>query len=334
MKRKIWMRATMLLLAVLIALPMNVFAVTESASGTYVGGLTSVSVPKNAGSTTDTVTVHVRIPESWGRNPYLWAWEISTDEDAFAQWPGKPMVWDGEWYIIEIPSWCDGIVVNDGKDMQTMDLSVTKGRDVWIVVNSYYDCDISYLFSDVSQNAWYYDAVEFTVNRGYFSGYKSGKFGPEYKITREDFVVVLARIEGVNLSKYSGRTAFSDVPAGSYYEAAVKWASTTGVVMGYQNGKFGVGDKLTREQLVTILYRYAQKKGCDMSVNAASLAKLKVFKDYGSVSSYARTALAWALQRGVIGGLNATTLGPQNTANRAQVAQILMNISKNKILPI
>lgn len=188
-------------------------------------------------------------------------------------------------------------------------------------------------FPDVSTNAWYYNAVVFAVENGYFSGYKNGNFGPNDEITRQDFVVVLARIAGVDLSKYSGRTVFKDVPAGSYYESAIKWASSTGVVSGYNSGNFGVDDKLTREQLVTILYRIAKKLGCDVSVSLMDKAKLAQFQDVDEISSYAIESLAWALDKGVISGLNKTTLAPQRTATRAQVAQILMNIYNNNVIP-
>lgn len=223
--------------------------------------------------------------------------------------------------------------LHDYKSVVTYPTATKNGYTTYTCKLCGYRYVAQYTFPDVRNTAWYYNAVEFAVREGYVSGYKNGNFGPADAITRQDFVVILARIEGVNLSKYSGKTSFKDVPANSYYAKAIQWASSTGVVAGYNSTKFGVGDELTREQLATILYRYAQKKGCNMSVSSASMNKLKGFSDYSKSSSYARTALAWALQNGVIGGLNETTLGANRTANRAQVAQILMNISKNKVIP-
>ena len=193
---------------------------------------------------------------------------------------------------------------------------------------------VKYTFPDVPTTLWSHDAIDFAVIKGFFTGYKSGKFGPTDSITRQDFVVVLARIAKVDLSKYAGRTKFSDVKAGDYYESAVKWASSNGIVNGYNNGKFGVGDKITREQLVTILYNYAKKMGYSTSVPSNAAAKLNAFKDAGKVTSYAKPAVIWALNKGIISGMTETTVGPQENASRGQVATILMNISKKGIMPI
>ena len=192
----------------------------------------------------------------------------------------------------------------------------------------------NYTFPDVPSSLWSYNAIEFAVAKGYFSGYQSGKFGPTDNITRQDFVVVLARLAKVDLSKYSGRTGFPDVKAGSYYEKAVKWASSNGIVSGYNNGKFGVGDKITREQLVTILYNYAKKMGYNTSVPSNAVAKLSAYTDAYKITGYAKPAVIWALNKGIISGMTATTVAPQNNASRGQVATILMNISKKGIMPI
>ena len=190
-----------------------------------------------------------------------------------------------------------------------------------------------YYFPDVSKNAWYYNAVQFAVKKGYFSGHGNGNFGPDEGITRQDFVVVLSRIEGADLSKYSGQTSFRDVPANAYYAKAIHWASSNQVVMGYNDTEFGVDDQITREQLVTILYRYAMKKGCDMSVTGSGEAKLNSFADKNKVGTYAKPACIWALEKGVLSGKNPTTFDPTGTATRAEVAQILMNISVRNIIP-
>ena len=189
-------------------------------------------------------------------------------------------------------------------------------------------------FPDVNAKEWYYPGVKFAVSKGYFSGYQSGNFGPNNKITRQDFVVVLARIAKVDLKKYAGRTGFPDVKAGDYYEAAVKWASSQGIVNGYKNGNFGVGDQITREQMVTILYNFARKNGYDVSVPESAAAKLSKYTDAYKITGYAKPAVIWALHKGVISGMTATTIAPQNTASRAQTATILMNISKKGIMPI
>ncbi len=95
-------------------------------------------------ATGDTVTVHARIPESWGTNPCFWAWKMADNTNAFTAWPGELMTQDGEWYTIEIPSWCDGVIVNDGGSTQTADLTIETGKEVWIDVFSFDNCVITY----------------------------------------------------------------------------------------------------------------------------------------------------------------------------------------------
>ena len=188
-------------------------------------------------------------------------------------------------------------------------------------------------FPDVQRNAWYYNAVEFAVAKGYFSGNGDGTFAPGKNITRQDFVVVLSRIAGADLSKYSGKTNFTDVPSNAYYAKAIHWATNNGIISGYNATTFGVGDSLTREQLVTILSRYAQKKGVNVTPDAVALAKMNTYSDANKINPYMKNAVAWALANKVISGMNETTIAPQGNATRAQVAAILMNINAYKVIP-
>ena len=188
-------------------------------------------------------------------------------------------------------------------------------------------------FPDVKSNAWYYKAVKFAVGKGYFSGNDDGTFAPGKNITRQDFVVVLSRIAGANLSKYSGKTNFADVSANAYYAKAIHWATENGIIAGYNASKFGVGDSLTREQLVTILSRYAQKKGVNVTPTAAAINKMNSYSDANKVNPYMKNAIAWALQNRVINGMTDTTIAPQGSATRAQVAAILMNINAYGVIP-
>ena len=108
------------------------------------------------------------------------------------------------------------------------------------------------IFSDVSASEWYNNAIMYAVGRGIINGYGgTNNFGPGDNIQRQDFMVILAKLDGVDLTQYGNKkSAFSDVPEGSYFEAAVNWGAEKGIVNGYANGKFGTGDKITREQLV------------------------------------------------------------------------------------
>ena len=188
------------------------------------------------------------------------------------------------------------------------------------------------IFPDTDKNGWYNDAVTYAVGAGIMSGYSNGKFGTSDSIQRQDFLVMLARYEGVNLDNYSKKSKFSDVARGGYYEAAVNWGAEMGIVTGYDNGKFGVGDKVTREQLVTFLYRYAKYKGVNTTCTTAEKDKVKnTYSDYKNVSYFAQNAVIWAVTNGVIGGKTPTTIAPQGNAQRCEVAKIMYNIFLNDI---
>ena len=215
-----------------------------------------------------------------------------------------------------------------GTPEQWKAIEIDEGNEVLYGVPMYF-----VRFPDVRDNTWYYNAVEFAVEKGYFSGNDDGTFAPSKNITRQDFVVVLSRIAGANLSKYSGKTGFADVPANAYYAKAIHWATDNGIISGYNATTFGVGDSLTREQLVTILSRYAQKKGVNITPDATALDKMNSYKDASKINPYMKNAIAWALQKKVISGMNGDSIAPQGNATRAQVAAILMNINAYKVIP-
>jgi hypothetical protein len=118
----------------------------------------------------------------------------------------------------------------------------------------------------------------------------------------------------------SGEIAFADVKSGEWYTDAVLWASKNGIVSGYDNGAFGTNDPVTREQMATILYRYAGYKKYDTAVTG----DLTAYTDADSITPYALPAMKWANARGLITGRTASTLEPSGTATRAEVATILM----------
>ena len=196
--------------------------------------------------------------------------------------------------------------------------------------------EICAIFPDTNLSNWYGDAVTYAVGRGIMSGYGNGNFGPADSIQRQDFLVILARFDGVDLSQYTGKSQFKDVQTGSYYAAAVNWGADKGIVIGYQNGCFGVSDVITREQLVTFLYRYASYKGIDVSYSNTTKAEAKgKYKDYSQVSDWSLDCVLWALENSVINGKNANTssptIAPQGNAQRCEVAQIMYNIFKNNV---
>ena len=214
-------------------------------------------------------------------------------------------------------------------------------KDLKYTVKFNYDCinDISgtitwsktqkakTIFPDTYAGDWYNDSVTYVVGAGIMSGYQNGKFGTSDSIQRQDFLVMLARYEGVDLEEYSYKSRFSDVARNSYYEAAVNWGVEKGITTGYDNGKFGVGDKMTREQLVTFLYRYAKYKGVDVSYTATQkIVVNRQYTDFKNVSPFSQDAIIWAVSNGVIGGKTPTTVVPQGNAQRCEVAKIMYNI--------
>ena len=172
------------------------------------------------------------------------------------------------------------------------------------------------IFTDVAEKAWYHDAVEYAVTNGLMKGVGNGKFDPEGSMTRAMLVTVLWRYEG---EPAEGENTFIDVPDGTWYTEAVAWAAANGVVGGVGNGKFEPEGNITREQMATILFRYAQKKGIDTSKRG----ELSGFPDSGKVSSWAKDAIQWAVAEDIINGSDGKLL-PQGNATRAQVATLLM----------
>ena len=179
-------------------------------------------------------------------------------------------------------------------------------------------------FTDVASGAWYYEAVYYAADHGYFQGISDTLFRPDGSMTRAMFATVIGRMAGVDESKYTG-SAFSDVPEGEWYSAYVKWASENGIVSGVGEGRFSPDSEITREQMAAMLYRYAKFTGADTS--SISDTVFNGFADKDTVSAYAKEAMIWATSEGIISGTG-SGLSPKSNATRAQVAQILMNYAE------
>ncbi|MEG1240865.1 MAG: S-layer homology domain-containing protein, partial [Oscillospiraceae bacterium] len=171
-------------------------------------------------------------------------------------------------------------------------------------------------FTDVTANDWFYDAVMAATANGWFSGTSDTTFSPYTPTSRGMIATILHRMEG---TPKADTASFDDVAADAYYANGIAWAEANGIVSGYGNGNYGANDSITREQLATILYRYAGYKGYDVSKTAA----LDSFTDGKSVSGYAKEAMSWAVGSGLISGRGNSTLAPTATATRAEAARIL-----------
>ena len=150
------------------------------------------------------------------------------------------------------------------------------------------------------------------------SGVGGGRFDPNGFSSRAMVAQVIYNMEGSPAT--AGVSGFSDVLAGQWYTNAVTWNVSAQIVKGYGNGLFGTNDNVTREQLVVLLYRYAQYKGYGTSASGS----LAAFVDSASVSDWATQAMSWAVANGIINGKDGSRLDPQGTATRAEMAKILM----------
>ena len=177
-------------------------------------------------------------------------------------------------------------------------------------------------FLDVPATAWYYNAVKYVADRGLMAGTGENFFQPDIDMTRAMLVTILYRLEH---QPAVGSSSFTDVPAGQWYTDPAAWASASGIVVGYGDGRFGPSDTVTREQMATILYRYAQYKGYTTS----DTGSLDRYADADQVSDWAQSAMVWANVNGLITGNTATTIHPLGYASRAEVATILMRFLEN-----
>ncbi len=174
-------------------------------------------------------------------------------------------------------------------------------------------------FTDVPKGQWYHEAVDFVVDANLMNGISETSFAPNATASRAMVVTTLYRMAGS--PEVNGENNFTDLTQ-DWYAAAVQWAVETGVTTGYSETIFAPNAPITREQLATMLYRYA--KACGMDVSAQ--ADLSGYTDAGEISSWALTAMAWANAEGIIQGDSETTLSPRATSTRAQLAMVLTRI--------
>ena len=192
--------------------------------------------------------------------------------------------------------------------------------DIWV--------DSAAQYHDLVAGEWYHESVNFVLEKGLMNGVGNGKFDPTGTTSRAMLVTILWREAGCPVVNYL--LPFEDVPAESWYTEAVRWAASEGIITGY-DGLFDSEGAITREQMVTMLYRYARKTQENVPEYPEDSQVLSlVFKDSDSVSTYANAAMQWAYHAGVIGneGVGNGCLAPRQEMIRAEVAQMLMNYLK------
>ncbi|MCR5825034.1 MAG: S-layer homology domain-containing protein [Oscillospiraceae bacterium] len=235
----------------------------------------------------------------------------------------------GKRTLLEIPTGTDsfGVVVYekqaDGSVRLRKDSRMGKPGRVIVPVDencTLYVVDNAKRFADVADTRWYADAVDYVSARGIFNGTGNG-FAPNDPMSR---AMVAQMLYNLAEGKRSGAASpFSDVHADNWFADPVLWASEADIVKG-SDGAFRPNDAVTRQELVTILYRYAQHTGCDTGTGGT----LSGWPDAEAVSPYAVDAMRWALRLGIIDGLDGT-LSPRANATRAQVATVMMRFLQN-----
>ena len=178
-------------------------------------------------------------------------------------------------------------------------------------------------YQDVSEKDWFYQEAAYTYRKGIMEGLTPDTFGSAETLNRAQAAVVLWRMAGK--PKSDSANVFPDVQKDSWYADAANWAAEEGIVTGYMNGLFGPGDVLTREQAVTILWRFAKAKGMDVSVKA----ELGDYQDGGSVQTFAREAMQWAVGNKIVKGKDEKmVLVPQGSITRAEYVVIVTRFMK------
>lgn len=179
-------------------------------------------------------------------------------------------------------------------------------------------------FLDVPKFFWGYESIERAAQLGYVNGVGGGKFEPNRQLTRAEFVTMLYRM--ADKPAASTAAAFTDVPQNAWYRDALNWAAEKGYVNGTGANTFSPDGKITRQEVVTILFRYSgSQSGAETMFTATYDSQ---FTDSGAIAPWAKTAMYWAIYNGVVNGTSPTTVSPTATATRAEVAAIFVRYAK------
>lgn len=172
-------------------------------------------------------------------------------------------------------------------------------------------------FLDVSEGDWFYSSVVYAKENGIMSGLSEDTFGPAENLSRAQVAAILYRMTGSPDVQYVQK--FKDVYSKEWYSNAVIWASNAGIVSGYGNGNFGPNDNVTREQIATMMYRYANYLALE---TVPKMGDISSYSDSDKVSNYAVDATKWAVGYGLISGTTSTTISPLGNTTRAECAAI------------
>lgn len=177
-------------------------------------------------------------------------------------------------------------------------------------------------FTDVQTDAWYYEAVRWSVDNGYLVGISKKHFEPSTTLSRAMFVTILSRVDNADQADYEYKGIFDDVSEGSWYSFAAEWAYDNNITMGTSDGVFSPDMAVTREQTVVFLRTYAEHCGIDTSIGEYNFEGID---DTDLISDWAYDSFVWAYMNSLVKGTSENTISPRDTATRSQISQILMN---------
>ena len=211
----------------------------------------------------------------------------------------------------------------------TAEFASSHASDYAIVIDTESHEPVELPFTDVPEDAWYADAAAYVYKHGLMAGTSATTFAPDVTTSRAMIATILWRMAGSPVVDYA--MTYTDVAQGQWYSEAVRWATSEGVVTGYGNGLFGTNDPITREQLATMLWRYAQTEGYDVSIGEDT--NILSYTDVADLSEYAIPAMQWAVGAGIINGTgDGSTLTPQGQATRAQAAMMLQRFCEEYVI--
>ena len=211
----------------------------------------------------------------------------------------------------------------------TAEFNLDHASDYAIVIDTDSHEPVELPFTDVPEGAWYEDAAAYVYKHGLMAGTSATTFAPDVTTSRAMIATILWRMAGSPVVNYAMN--YTDVAQGQWYSEAVRWATSEGVVTGYGNGLFGTNDPITREQLATMLWRYAQTEGYDVSIGEDT--NILSYTDVANLSEYAIPAMQWAVGAGIINGTgDGSTLTPQGQATRAQAAVMLQRFCEKYVI--
>ena len=226
-------------------------------------------------------------------------------------------------YLSRLGAYGEPLISMKGMNGQIVATSYDRGLNAMQAKTRFNDYLIKFTgFLDVPNNSWFAKPVIYVADQGLMRGTSPYIFSPNMKVTRGQAVTILHRLAGTPSVSGTGGS-FKDVSSADWYGKAVKWAAKNKIVSGYGNGYFGPNDPLNREQLATILYRYALFQ----KYPAYPTGSVSTFSDGKSISGYAKDAMKWAVGAGLISGMDDGRLAPAGTATRAQFATILQRFA-------